>query len=102
MSLSTEGLTLAEPKVVRFTGDLDSETADHCRRALGDATSAGTVVIDLSEVPFMDSAGLGALIGGIRRIRECGGDVRIASPRPVVGRLLEVSGASRIVEVVTP
>ena len=40
------------------------------------------LLIDLSAVPFMDSAGLGALIGGIRRAREAGGDVAVACSRP--------------------
>ncbi len=40
------------------------------------------LVIDLSRVPFIDSAGLGALIGGIRRTRELGGQVAVACSRP--------------------
>jgi anti-sigma B factor antagonist len=57
------------------------------------------VVIDLSEVPFMDSAGLGALIGGIRRAREHGGEVAVACSRPTLTRLLHTTGFDRIVPV---
>ena len=45
----------------------------------------------------MDSAGLGALIGGIRRAREAGGDVAVACSRPTLTRLLHTTGFDRIV-----
>jgi anti-sigma B factor antagonist len=56
-------------------------------------------VIDLSAVPFMDSAGLGALIGGIRRAREHGGEVAVACSRPTLTKLLHTTGFDRIVPV---
>jgi anti-sigma B factor antagonist len=57
------------------------------------------VLVDLSHVPFMDSAGLGALIGGIRRARENDGDVAVACDRPSLIRLLHTTGFDRIVPV---
>jgi len=50
-------------------------------------------------VPFVDSAGLGALIGGIRRAREAGGDVAVCCNRPTLVRLLHTTGFDRIVTV---
>lgn len=47
----------------------------------------------------MDSAGLGALIGGIRRTRENGGEVAVACSRPTLTRLLHTTGFDRIVSV---
>ena len=55
--------------------------------------------LDASSVPFMDSAGLGALIGGIRRAREAGGDVAVACSRSTLTRLLHTTGFDRIVPV---
>jgi anti-sigma B factor antagonist len=69
------------------------------REALGDLASTGRLIIDLSEVPFMDSAGLGALIGGIRRAREAGRHVAVACSRPTLTRLLHTTGFDRIVPV---
>jgi len=69
------------------------------REALGELAQRPKVVIDLSEVPFMDSAGLGALIGGIRRAREHGGEVAVACSRPTLTRLLHTTGFDRIVPV---
>lgn len=86
--------------VCRPIGELDSYTVSEFREALGELATKPQVVIDLSSVPFMDSAGLGALIGGIRRAREQGGDVAVACSRPTLTRLLHTTGFDRIVPVV--
>ena len=69
------------------------------RDALGSVADAEALLIDLSDVPFMDSAGLGALIGGIRRTRESGGEVAVACSRASLTRLLHTTGFDRIVPV---
>jgi anti-sigma B factor antagonist len=83
----------------RPVGELDAYTVGQFREALGGLASKRFVLIDLSSVPFMDSAGLGALIGGIRRAREAGGDVAVACSRPTLTRLLHTTGFDRIVPV---
>jgi len=80
-------------------GELDAYTVSAFRESLGDIASHERVVIDLSDVPFMDSAGLGALIGGIRRTREQGGEVAVACSRPTLTKLLHTTGFDRIVPV---
>ena len=90
----SDGYTLCRPM-----GELDAYTVTSFREALGELATHPRVVIDLSEVPFMDSAGLGALIGGIRRAREHGGDVAVACSRPTLTRLLHTTGFDRIVPV---
>ena len=91
---STDAYTLCRP-----VGELDAYTVNEFREALGGVTHAQRLLIDLSSVPFMDSAGLGALIGGIRRAREAGGDVAVACSRPTLTRLLHTTGFDRIVPV---
>ncbi|MDP1820938.1 MAG: STAS domain-containing protein [Acidimicrobiales bacterium] len=83
----------------RPVGELDAYTVSQFREALGGLASQKYLLIDLSAVPFMDSAGLGALIGGIRRAREAGGDVAVACSRPTLIRLLHTTGFDRIVSV---
>ena len=90
----TDSHTLCRP-----VGELDAYTVASFRDALGGLAQQPRVVIDLSEVPFMDSAGLGALIGGIRRTRENGGEVAVACSRPTLTRLLHTTGFDRIVPV---
>lgn len=83
----------------RPTGELDAYTVGEFREALGTIADVQALLIDLSEVPFMDSAGLGALIGGIRRTREGGGKVAVACSRQSLTRLLHTTGFDRIVPV---
>ena len=90
----TEGYTLCRP-----VGELDAFTVSQFRQALADLASSPRLLIDMSAVPFLDSAGLGALIGGIRRARELGGDVAVACNRPTLVRLLRTTGFDRIVTV---
>jgi anti-sigma B factor antagonist len=85
--------------VCRPVGELDAYTVSSFRDALGGLADRRYLLIDLSSVPFMDSAGLGALIGGIRRAREAGGDVAVACSRPTLTRLLHTTGFDRIVPV---
>ncbi|MHB1534829.1 MAG: STAS domain-containing protein [Acidimicrobiales bacterium] len=89
-----EGYTVCRP-----VGELDAFTVSQFRQALADMASSNRLLIDMSGVPFVDSAGLGALIGGIRRARELGGDVAVACNRPTLVRLLRTTGFDRIVKV---
>ena len=85
--------------VCRPVGELDAYTVGQFREQLAELATSRRLLIDLSAVPFMDSAGLGALIGGIRRAREAGGDVAVACSRPTLTRLLHTTGFDRIVPV---
>ena len=89
-----EGYVLCRP-----SGELDAYTVAQFRETLTDLAEERFVLVDLSSVPFMDSAGLGALIGGIRRARENDGDVAVACDRPALIRLLHTTGFDRIVPV---
>ncbi len=91
---TTDRFTLCRP-----AGELDAYTVTFFREALAELIAVELLLIDLSEVPFMDSAGLGALIHGIRRTRESGGEVTVACGRPTLTRLLHTTGFDRIVHV---
>jgi len=91
--------TSTDYTVCRPVGELDAYTVGQFRDQLAELATASRLLIDLSSVPFMDSAGLGALIGGIRRAREAGGDVAVACSRPTLTRLLHTTGFDRIVPV---
>lgn len=91
---TAEQFTLCRP-----VGELDAYTVAAFREALTELVEVERLLIDLSEVPFMDSAGLGALIGGIRRTREYEGEVTVACNRPTLTRLLHTTGFDRIVAV---
>jgi len=87
--------------VLAMTGAIDMATGKAFRDALDDAIEhAQDVIVDLSAVTFMDSTGLNALVRCARQTRQrSAGTVRIRSPRPVVRRLLDVTGADRVIPV---
>jgi anti-sigma B factor antagonist len=90
-----------EPVVVVAHGDLDCATA----AALSDMVDAvlatgARVVVDLSDVPFVDSSGLTMLLVLQRRALELGSTVAIRRPRRQAVNLLEVTGVERVLPVV--
>ncbi len=97
--LEVEILNETAHTVCRPKGELDAYTVGSFRDALAELNQEEALLIDLSEVPFMDSAGLGALIGGIRKTREANGRVAVACNRPALMRLLHTTGFDRIVTV---
>jgi anti-sigma B factor antagonist len=81
-------------RVLRPSGDLDVYTVGSLRDALGRMIEEKTpkVVVDLDGVPFMDSSGLGALMGGVRRMREAGGDLAVACTKEQHLKLFSITG----------
>lgn len=84
--------------VIAATGRLNMVSAPAFREAMAGVISAGRsrVVVDLSGVEFMDSSGLGALVGCLKTARQAGGDLRIARPSEQVQMVLRLSNIDRI------
>ena len=75
--------------VVRAGGEIDARTVHGFHDAVTEAAGlASHVVIDLADVTFVDSSGLGALIVARKSARDAGGSMSLISPPPVVRRLL--------------
>jgi anti-anti-sigma factor len=87
--------------VARMTGRLDFASAQAARGEFSDAITSGypKLVIDLGKIEFVDSAGLGSLIGGMRRARQAGGDLRIANPNDQVKTLLSLTSLDQVLKV---
>ncbi len=81
-------------RVLRPVGDLDVYTVGSLRDAIGRMIDEESphIVVDLDQVPFMDSSGLGALMGGVRRLREAEGDLAIACTREQHLKLFAITG----------
>lgn len=80
----------------RVWGDLDAATASRFREGTAGLSAHARIVIDLSDVGFMDSCGLGALVGAIRRVRDSGGETVVCSVRAPIIRLLRSVGLEAI------
>jgi anti-anti-sigma factor len=80
---------------VALAGELDLSGADSLRRLLLDALGRDdctAVVADLADVTFLDSAGLGALVGAYRETETTGHRFTVTNPMRGVRRILEIAG----------
>lgn len=96
MNLTTEAR--ADYAVIRPEGRLTAPTVPLLRAAIDDLVAAGSthIVIDLSGTEFIDSSGLGALIGGLKVARLAGGDLRISGVTGSVRRVLKLTNLDRV------
>lgn len=84
--------------VIRSEGRLNMASAPQLRAVVSERASAGQsqILIDLSGITFIDSSGLGALIGGLKTARQAGGDLRIAAPTEQVATVLGLTNLDRV------
>jgi anti-sigma B factor antagonist len=84
--------------VIRVEPRLTMVNAAALRAAVAQAVGAGrsTVVLDLDACEFMDSSGLGAIIGGLKVARQAGGDLRLARVTAQVATVLELTNLDRV------
>ena len=85
---------------VRLGGELDHFCAQRVRRELDTLlTDPGvrTLVLDFSELTFMDSSGIGVLLGRYRILRERGGRMGVINMNPHIGRIFHMSGLERVI-----
>lgn len=87
--------------VYRLRGSLDLATAPSLRAALLEAADEGKhdIIVDLTQLEFLDSTGLGAIIGAHRRALENDGRVRLVVSDGPIQRLLTITGLMRILAV---
>ncbi len=87
--------------VYRLSGSLDVASSPSLRAALIEAADEGKhdIVVDLTRLEFLDSTGLGALIGAHRRALEHGGHVRLIVGEGMIQRLLTITGLMRVFAV---
>ena len=99
--LSIHVHVIDETQVFDLTGSLDIATSPTVRAALTSASERGShrLIVDLTQVDFLDSTGLGALIGGQRRAKEFGGEVRLVVKEGQILRLLRITGLLKVFAV---
>jgi anti-sigma B factor antagonist len=86
--------------IIRPSGRLDLLRAAQFKQDLSKIVSGGQsrLVIDLDAVTFIDSSGLGALIGGLKAARQADGDLRIARPNQQASVILQLTTLDRVLK----
>jgi len=88
--------------IVKLAGELDHHSAADIRQAVDKElyfTPIKNIVFDFDGVTFMDSSGIGMVIGRYKQVRARGGKTLIIRAKPQVDRILELSGIKKIIEI---
>ncbi len=87
--------------VVHLHGAIDLFNAAQLRTCIEELADGGErrIVLDMADLEFIDSSGLGALIAGMRRLRPTGGEIVLRSSRRTTTKLLEATGLIQVLTV---
>jgi anti-sigma B factor antagonist len=98
MELSLAARTVSEHTVLEVGGEIDVYTAEKLRGRLRDIVNSGEqhVVVDLSKVDFLDSTGLGVLVGAHRRLRARDGSLELVCPHERLLKVFRITGLDSV------
>jgi anti-sigma B factor antagonist len=84
--------------VLAVTGEVDVATAPRLREQLISLVGEGRVriVVDLEQVDFLDSTGLGVLVGALKRVRTQDGDLSLVCTEPRILKVFEITGLTKV------
>lgn len=101
MDLDVSSVTDSQVTVLTLTGDVDALSAPMLRDAIESQVVAGrrALVLDLDAVPFMDSTGLGVLVGGLRLTTAHQGTMTLCRVRARVQRVMLITGLDDVFDL---
>ena len=89
--------------VGKIKGDLDHHTAKEFRTAFDKEIrekNPKILILDFKDVTFMDSSGIGLIMGRYKIMEELGGKIIVAKAPPYIKKVLKISGVNRLAEIV--
>ena len=98
MDLSLETRTEGDRTVVSVGGEIDVYTAPQLRERVVDLVAAGQVdlILDLTDVEFLDSTGLGVLVGALNRVRANDGSLALVLTQERILKIFEITGLRKV------
>jgi anti-sigma B factor antagonist len=90
-------------QVLDVRGEIDVATSPELHEVLTTLLERGPelLIVNLTDVTFIDSTGLGVLVGAVRDMRVAGGDLRLVVTQPHIIRLLELTGLDEVFSVLS-
>jgi anti-sigma B factor antagonist len=84
--------------VLAVSGEVDVATVPRLREQLHALVASGTprIVVNLDAVDFLDSTGLGVLVGALKRVRNNGGELALVCTSPRIRKVFEVTGLTKV------
>ncbi|MFF2448724.1 anti-sigma F factor antagonist [Neobacillus sp. NPDC058068] len=102
MSLNIELETKNDVLLIRLSGELDHHTADALREkvaAIIEKKEIRHIVLNLEQLSFMDSSGLGVILGRYKQIKQVHGEMVVCAISPAIQRLFDMSGLFKIIKM---
>ena len=98
MDLSLEDRQEGDRTIVVVGGEIDVYTAPKLREKLIDLVSGGHyhLVVDMEGVEFLDSTGLGVLVGGLKRVRAHEGSLRLVCTQERILKIFRITGLTKV------
>jgi anti-sigma B factor antagonist len=98
VDLSLNTRTQGEHTVLEVSGEVNDSTGPALRERITDLLDAGQhlLVVDLGDVEFLDSTGLGVLVAGLNRAREVGGSLALVCPQERVLKPFRITGLDEV------
>lgn len=98
MELALASRTEGDFEVIEVAGEVDVYTAPRLREAIVAAVDAGhtRLVIDVQKVDFLDSTGLGVLVGALKRVRADGGSLDIVCTQERILKIFQITGLDKV------
>ncbi|WP_078545934.1 anti-sigma F factor antagonist [Litchfieldia alkalitelluris] len=104
MSLAIELEVKHTVLCIRLTGELDHHTAEELRLKVTNVLESreiNHILLNLENLSFMDSSGLGVILGRYKQVKNNGGEMVVCSISPAVKRLFDMSGLFKIIRLET-
>jgi len=101
MSSSVRAVTHADRVVIHVTGEIDIFATGALRRKFEELGAQGMndIVVDLTDVAFIDSTGLGVLVGALKGVRADGGRLELVANSERILKALRITALSRLFTV---
>lgn len=98
MEVSVTSRASGERTVVQVTGEIDVYTAPALREELATLVDGGStdLVVDLTGVPFMDSTGLGVLVGVLKKVKTHGGELALVIDQEKVLKVFRITALTQV------
>lgn len=103
MDLSLSTRTVGDHTVVEVGGEIDVYTAPKLRECLVELVNEGNynLVVDMEGVDFLDSTGLGVLVGGLKRVRANEGSLRLVCNQERILKIFRITGLTKVFPIHT-
>ena len=98
MDLSLSTRSEGDRTVVEVGGEIDVYTAPRLREQLVDLVADGKyhLIVDMERVDFLDSTGLGVLVGGLKRVRAHDGSLRLVCTQERILKIFRITGLTKV------